>query len=72
MAKVCAPPWTAPWFVTLTRYADVQMSEGLMSEANIKQDSTTPAPGTTSPNTHTHMIHQMGIALTSQLAVTKR
>ncbi|CAM1511103.1 Fc.00g086160.m01.CDS01 [Cosmosporella sp. VM-42] len=36
--------------LTLTREPDVQMSEGFLNDANIKQDSTTPAPGIISDN----------------------
>lgn len=34
-------------FMLLMGHLDVQMSEGLATDSNIKQDSTTPAPGRT-------------------------
>ena len=36
-----------PPFMLLMGHLDVQMSEGLATDSNIKQDSTTPAPGRT-------------------------
>lgn len=52
----------------LTRPPDIQMSEGLLNDSSIKQDSTTPAPGTT-PFTLMSSTISM---LTSQPVVTKR